>query len=123
MIINRVFRRWLITIAVLFVVAIIAFAITVIRQGHLSIDNAYAEWSVGDMIVDFMERNDGKWPSSWNDLSIDFSNDNRVGGWSLADYSERVRVDWNANPDDLARASLSSTYPTFNVIGPEHGFA
>lgn len=48
------------------------------------IDDAYAEWGAADMLIDYMESHDGRWPSNWEALRTNFEETSgRVGGWNL----------------------------------------
>lgn len=89
------------------------FALTLLGPG---IDDAYALWGAGDMLIDYMETQ-GEWPRSWDDLRPQFDlNNGRVGGWSFAEYQERIRIDFTADPEELRRKSIVSPYASFRVI-------
>jgi hypothetical protein len=50
------------------------------------VDDAYALWGAGEMVVDYMEDHEGRWPKGWNDLKSYFdAGGGRVGGWSFED--------------------------------------
>jgi len=81
------------------------------------IDDGYALWGAGEMVIDYLKTHDGKWPRSWDDLRPQFSvNNGRVGGWSFSQFQDRVGIDFNADPDDLRRKSSGSPHADFRVI-------
>ena len=81
------------------------------------IDDGYALWGAGEMVIDYLKKHDGKWPRSWDDLRPQFSvNNGRVGGWSFSQFQDRIRIDFNADPDDLRRKCAESSHATFQVI-------
>jgi hypothetical protein len=106
----------------LFVAAIVAislfatYAALVVYRG---IDDAYALWGAGDMVIEYMESHGGAWPRKWDDLTREFDNGNgRVGGWTFAEYQSRIRIDFAADPEKLRQESLGQSAPTFKAIWP-----
>ena len=81
------------------------------------VNSAYAEWGIACVLIDYMERNGGDWPSGWDDLqpAID-AGEGRVGGWGLDDYRRYIRVDWNVNPKKMISDSMSSNSPTSDLV-------
>ena len=74
---------------------------------------AYAAWDVGTMLVCFMERNDNRWPSSWNELAASIKPDDecvfcrgvedgedRSHGYpkTIEKLKRMVRIDWKFVP-------------------------
>jgi hypothetical protein len=87
----------------------------------IGIDDAYAEWGAAEMVIDYMEEHDGKWPRDWEALRPYFqSGGGRVGGWSFEKYKDRIRIDFNADVRSLRQQSLASDSITFNVISASH---
>jgi hypothetical protein len=88
--------------------------------GHMSavIRNSYAVWWVADMVVEHMKANGDEWPNGWDDLHDDYQTCvNRAGQpWTFEELSNRVRVDWSANPMELRKALRESAKPRFRVI-------
>lgn len=35
---------------------------------YYGIDDAYAQWGAADRLIEFMEANDGRWPTGWEEL-------------------------------------------------------
>lgn len=82
------------------------------------LDDAYAEWGASDMLIDYMESHDGRWPPNWEALRANFAeNSGRVGGWSFEKFCDRIYIDFEANPVELHRLSHQSEGPTFDVVG------
>jgi hypothetical protein len=108
--------RWL-----LIVVGIAGPLLYLVRQvGYevaYGVDDAYAQWGAGDMVIGYMNDHDGEWPRSWDSLSPYFADSNgRVGGWSYQKYQQRIWIDFNADPLELEQQALKSDQATFNVI-------
>lgn len=88
------------------------------------IDDAYAQWGAGDMVVHFMEDHDGRWPRGWEELRPYFdAGGGGVGGWSFEKYQRRVRIDWRAGVEGLAAQSRSSPRATFREIWAASGLS
>ena len=86
------------------------------------IDNAYALWGAGDMVVAYMADHDDAWPRGWEDLRPYFAEHSRVGGWSFEQFRERVEIDWSADPKLLAESKPGRDgRPTFHVIRARRG--
>ena len=86
------------------------------------IDNAYAQKGAGYMVVNFMSKNDGRWPRNWEDLRSEFeSGHSGIGGWSFEKYCSRVWIDFDADPKALAAEARKGGGPNFNVIFPADG--
>lgn len=72
------------------------------------IREAYAAWDTGTLLTEYMERNDDRWPKSWDDLvaivPADPGRQVMFRGASAGDVGyarslkERVAVDWAFNP-------------------------
>ena len=81
------------------------------------IDDGYALWGAGEMVVHYMEDHDGRWPNGWADLKPYFdSGGGRVGGWSFAKYRQRVIIRWDVDPARLEHEAKTNPRPTFRVI-------
>src|ERR1700678_2484576 len=81
------------------------------------VDDAYALWGAGEMVVNYMEDHEGQWPKGWNDLKLYFdAGGGRVGGWSFPDYQRRVEIRWDVDPAVLEAAAKANPGPTFQVI-------
>jgi hypothetical protein len=52
------------------VVAVILVLLPIAREllSLDAIDDAYALWGAGEMVVRYMEEHDGRWPRGWGDL-------------------------------------------------------
>jgi hypothetical protein len=86
------------------------------------VDDAYALWGSGDMVVNHMEDHEGRWPRGWDDLRPYFdAGGGRVGGWSFDEYQRRVAIKWDVDPAALKAAARKSAVPTFRVITPRDG--
>ena len=69
-----------------------------------------------DMVIDYMEAHDGQWPPNWESLRKNFESDGgRVGG-TFEQYQKRIFIDFQADPRELRRQSLTSADAQFQVI-------
>ncbi|TWU35607.1 hypothetical protein Q31b_50420 [Novipirellula aureliae] len=108
---NKITKRRLVQFAA--VVLVLAFGIvawSVIRTIR-EIPEAYAAWDTGTLLTTYLDQNDGKWPSGWDDLAtvIDdnepmlFSRSNEDGEQiSNEEYITKLQsmvdVDWTYFP-------------------------
>lgn len=70
--------------------------------------DAYASWWVGEVIVEYMSHNDGRWPRNWDDLRSSYrATCFRVGNspWTFEELRERILVDFTVNPEQLRSAN------------------
>ena len=93
-----------------------AIAFYAINVNH-SVRNSYAAWWVANMVVEHMQANHGRWPNNWDDLRDDYQTCVKRSGrpWQFDELKRRVKIDWNANPDDLIRKHADSEVE-FRVI-------
>lgn len=116
-------RGWL--FAVLGIIALAFFMLVAwfVLGFSYGIDDGYALWGAADMVIDYMESHDGRWPRGWDDLEPRFNaGDGRVGGWSLDQFKRRIVIDFDVDPDRLHQQSLQSSATTFDVIRPRWDF-
>jgi hypothetical protein len=93
--------------------------------------DAYAVWWTADLVIDHMEKHDGSWPRSWDELRATSDqaykgtvSTNRDGTMiaefrprdSIEELQQRVAIDWKADPKDLAKAGFKEKGPPFRVI-------
>jgi hypothetical protein len=134
MIVSR--RRVLIGM-VLLVALIAIWRAVVFIQGVLDVPRqAYAVWGTADLIIEYMERHEGAWPRSWEDLrplveDVPDVKESRERDGSIVvefrpqgaieELQRRVEVDWNANPDELLKMPPQERGPPFRVISLRNG--
>jgi hypothetical protein len=113
-------RRCLIYLALVFV-GYLRYSIYRIPK---SIREAYALGWVSGMVVEYMERNDGRWPREWDDLKGPYETGVAAVGrpWSFDDLRSRVDVDFSANPKELAKARFRNGSVPFRVISLRSGY-
>ena len=114
-------------IALILGIAMVLLVVFVVMS-LLRLDDAYAQWGAADMVIDYMEDHDGRWPHDWSDLKPYFdAGGSRVSGWSYDKFQQHVWIDFSADPIELHRLSQTATNPSFNVIdstsifGPQFG--
>lgn len=119
--------KWKIVLAILLVVILVGGGWLIWLIRHIVKDttpNAYAvEW-VADMVITHMEANNGRWPANWDDLRDDYEHDVqavRARPWTFDELRSRVEVDWQADPESLARTADPGKDPPFRVIWLKDG--
>jgi hypothetical protein len=70
---------------------------------------ALAVWQTADLVIAYMEKHDGAWPRSWEDLR-------GVANGAIDDLPELVEVDWSADVRQLVEAPRRIGEPPFRVI-------
>jgi hypothetical protein len=81
------------------------------------IDDEYAQWGAGKMVIHYLKDHKDHWPREWNDLKPYFdAGEGMAGGWSFAKYQSRVNIDWSIDVEDLEKRAIASFTPTFQVI-------
>jgi hypothetical protein len=88
------------------------------------VDDGYALWGAGDMVVDYMRDHDDRWPKGWEDLKPYFdAGGGRVGGWSFGEYQRRITIRWDVDPELLEAGAKGNSGPNFKVIRATLPFA
>ncbi len=117
-------RRWRVLIAVTaLVLALVGGAAYFVRNTTAATGDAYAAWWVADMVIEYMETHDGAWPRSWDDLREPFETCTQRSGrpWTFEQLRDRVEVDWDADPNELATKPVEGSGPPFKVIWLRNG--
>lgn len=101
------------------------------RLAENTVCDAYGVWWAADLVIEHMERHNGAWPRSWDELKATeavahkgTTSTNRDGTWiaefrpraSIEELQDRVVIDFRADPVQLAKASWKSNEPPFRVI-------
>jgi hypothetical protein len=98
-----------------FLLALLPLAWRVVRFD--CVDDSYALWGAGEMVINYMKDHDDRWPKDWEDLKPYFdAGGSRVGGWSFSEYQRRVTIRWDVDPESLESAAKGNPRPTFKVI-------
>ena len=94
--------RTLMAVVAILAVAMISLPVAWRELSLDWVDDAYALWGAGDMVVDYMEEHNGQWPKGWDDLRPYFAaGHGRVGGWSFEEYQRHVTIRWDVDPSAL----------------------
>ena len=84
------------------------------------IPEAYAAWDAATLVIEHLDTHGGEWPRSWEELFAAAktlpNNDRRLHGTSPDRLAKLVRIDWNADPREMTRASASPGRMPFHVI-------
>jgi hypothetical protein len=120
----RRFVRYGIAIGVCALIAgVIYFAFSVYEMATEGMVDCYAQEWVAEMVIDHMERNDGAWPTSWDDLreSYEILAGQMGQPWSFDELQRRCAIDFDARPQQLASATIDGEKPPFRVIWLRNG--
>jgi hypothetical protein len=78
---------------------------------------------VAAMIIEFMEAEDGTWPSSWDDLYLVYPvalNEHQKPYCPFAQARGCIEVEFKADPAKLAKANPRPNQAPFRVVFPRH---
>lgn len=98
--------------------AMLAAALFVAYSVNERIRGSYAVSWVASMVIEHLKANDGRWPRNWDELRDDYQSCVRRSGepWTFAELSNRVAVDWDADPQQLLSQSSTTETAGFTVI-------
>jgi hypothetical protein len=84
--------------------------------------DCYDQWAVADIIIEHLDRNNGSWPKSWEDLREAYEIcAGRHNVSRLDELRKRVGVRFDADPAELVKARGSGDQPPFRVIYLQNG--
>ena len=114
--------KWL-----LIAVGICAIAFALMRFGQRLFEppnDAYAMWAAGDVLLGYMNDNQGNWPGSWDELA-DHHTKSGGGSTIIGAFSEmqsRIAIDFSFDPNAVID-SLEATdvAPDFRVVSLKDG--
>lgn len=112
-------KRWALAAVALLVGCGIYYAARVYWIVYHNIPEAYAGWTTADLVLDHLEAHGGAWPTGWADLRA--AGEHRLEGhgpgpmrWDLGELERLVKVDWAADPKQLA--AMPDGHPPFHAI-------
>jgi hypothetical protein len=129
-------RRCLIACLVCLGVAVAVGAAAFVRAVLDAPRQAYAVWWTADLVIAYMERHNGAWPRSWEDLrpltelpSEVTESTERDGSRivefrpqaSIEELQSLVEIDWNVNPEELLNSPRPEAGSPFRVIYLRNG--
>ena len=115
------FRLWMLLALVAVIAVVLALVPTVLYLANGDwIDDAYATWGAGEMVVHYMRDHGDRWPSGWADLKPYFD---AGGGRSFAQYQQRITIRCDVDPAALRAEAMANPRPTFRVIQASHFFS
>lgn len=125
---NKPIKHALIPVFFFVLVGVVYVGYGIWRTAFKGTTEAYAAWDCASLVVEYMDTHSGRWPQSWEDL---FSaartlphGDRALRGHSIENLqriSQLVRVDWDADPQKLAQATLEGKRIPFSVISRSDG--
>ncbi len=78
-----------------------------------------AIWQTHDMLIHYMNNNDGDWPSRWDDLRASFAYTNQGYGAPDVNWLEqRVTVDFSFDPSGFTSADTTRGKPFYVLLLP-----
>ncbi|MFO0888603.1 MAG: hypothetical protein U0790_05575 [Isosphaeraceae bacterium] len=88
------------------------------------VDDGYALWGAGEMVVAYLRDHDARWPAGWEDLRPYYeAGGGRVGGWSFEEYQRHVNIRWDVDVTAIRGAARGHHRPSFRVIEPREWLA
>ncbi len=116
-------RRLLRTLGILVLLAVCFFVYSVYRV-YTYIPEAYAGWQAGQLLVGYMATHQDRWPRSWEDLRPIQESRVKQGQTNYSDFDRLpglVRVDWNAQPEFLAKGAMQDGEASIVVVTRPNG--
>jgi hypothetical protein len=116
-------RKLILGLLAVIVVAAGVFGYVIYTRVWEVVRDSYAQWWVADMLIDYMDRNDGAWPRNWEDLREPYEICAGRSGptWSFDELQKRVGIRFDAKPSELVRASSVGDQPPFQVVFLQNG--
>lgn len=112
------------------------FTYAVYQTTQVIVPNAYAVWWTADLVIEHMEKHQGAWPRSWEELRATSDQaykgtvSTNLDGTRIAEFRprasieelrQRVEIDWAADPHELVKADFKTSGPPFRVIWLRNG--
>lgn len=113
---RRVFQSLLAMFFALVVYIVVNAGYRVYQLVNVGIPHSYAAWVTGDLLVEYMETHDGKWPHGWEDLREATNSLRTPMYWNFTNLPGIVKVDWNVRPEALAKAALADGPASVKVV-------
>jgi hypothetical protein len=91
----------------------------VYHLAYVLIPNSYAAWTTGDLIVEYIDTHEGKWPRGWDDLRVAKQSLERRSQpvyYAFQKLPQMIKVDWSADPTALAKLEARSNEVPFEVV-------
>ena len=107
-------KRVLLILTVVVIGIIAAVAHGIYHLTAVTIPHSYAAWTTGDLLIEYMDTHDGKWPRGWEELREardSLVHKDRNIYFDFEKLPAIVKVDWNADPEALAKA-----FPDVKVV-------
>ena len=120
---RRCVRYGILVGACALIAGIICVGFSFYEMATEGIVDCYAQEWVAEMVIDHMDRNDGAWPKSWDDLIESYEIlAGRMGQpWSFDELRHRCAIDFDAQPQQLASGTIDGEKPPFRVIWLRNG--
>ena len=114
-----VWKRLLLALSVLAIVLISMIGYDLYRMVHTKIPESYASWTVGNVMVEYLQTHTNQWPRSWEDLRSATNSLNQKSGsfvyTPLERLPEYIKIDWLVDPERLLQAARSNANVTIRV--------
>ena len=121
--VNSPLKRVVVVSLLLILIGAVYLGFGIWRTAFRGTAEAYAAWDCASLLIEYMETHDGTWPGSWEDLlsaAQTLPHGDRMLRGHTADnlhkIAELVRVDWDADPRELAQATLDGKDVPFRVV-------
>ena len=117
--------RWkllLLVFVVLFIIVVTKIGCDLYQMVHTKIPESYASWTVGNVMVEYLQTHTNQWPRSWEDLrSVTNSIEQKeVGSCNVYTPFERLpeflKIDWRVDPEHLLQVTRRNANATIHVV-------
>jgi hypothetical protein len=108
------------TVLTVFIGAVFLF----LRMIEQTVMDAYRVWGTGDMLVEYMEANDGQWPQNWDDIRQFMADHPRryAGVAGFEDVHGHMDIDFTFDPWSVETSSeFEESKPAFRATWLRNG--
>jgi hypothetical protein len=115
----KTWKKVVLSVVGVLVLAVVYSAWHLYHTIHVIIPNSYAAWTTGELIVEYLETHNDKWPKGWDDLREAKASKEARGEpiyWNFDELPKMVRIDWQADVKQLANALARGRDAPFRVV-------
>jgi hypothetical protein len=91
---KKIFRVALCSLAI----GLLWFGYSLFHLVHTVIPHSYVAWSSGNLLVEYMETHDRKWPHNWNDLREVEKTKKTIIFYPVDILEKNAKIDWSFDP-------------------------
>jgi len=112
-----IWKRLLLILAILFIVAISRFGYELYQMVHSKIPESYAAWTTGWLVVGYLETHSNQWPRSWDDLECATNFNQPMSGFvPIERLRQSVKINWQVDVGQLQQLVRNNSNATIHVV-------